>query len=69
MKWTREQLISACQHEWEWLCHEDYNPEEDRTMEEHLEMLKGLTFEQLMLEAMVDNEKELDEFMGHHYSQ
>ena len=65
MTYTKEQLVKALQDEWEFLCREDYNPDEDGTMEEHLEWLKGLTYEQLVEETGTDEEiYSLDEFMS-----
>jgi hypothetical protein len=36
MKYTRAQLIDALQNEYEYLCHDDFDPDVDMTMEEHL---------------------------------
>ena len=29
MNYTKEQLIDALVHEWDYLCHDDYDPEDD----------------------------------------
>jgi hypothetical protein len=34
MNYTKEQLIDALVHEWDYLCHDDYDPE-DPTPEEY----------------------------------
>ena len=29
MKYTKEQLVDALCAEWDWLCHDDFDPEND----------------------------------------
>jgi len=60
---SREELIAALQREYEWLCHDDFDPEEDLTMEEHLEMLQELSYDELVEETSTDDIFTLDEFM------
>jgi len=60
---SREELIDALQREYEWLCHDDFDPEEDLTMEEHLEMLQELSYDELVEETSTDDIFTLDEFM------
>ncbi len=67
MKYTRAQLIDALQNEYEYLCHDDFDPDVDMTMEEHLEWLDTLTIEELVKETDTDDEGyTLDEFMHNH---
>ena len=67
MKYTRAQLIDALQHEYEYLCHEDFDPEVDMSMEEHLERLNTLTLEELIEETDTDDEGyTLEEYMENH---
>ena len=47
---TREQLIDALVKESEYLCHDDFNPDEDPTPEEYLEMINTLSYEELVEE-------------------
>ena len=61
MTYTKEQLVKALQDEWEFLCHDDYDPDKDGTMEEHLEWLKGLTYEQLIEETSTGETFTIDE--------
>jgi len=63
MNYTREQLIDALQREYEWLCHDDFDPDEDLTMEEHLDMLQQLSYDELVEETSTDDIFTLDEFM------
>ena len=37
MTYTNEELITALVKEYEWLCHDDFDPEEDCTPEEYLD--------------------------------
>jgi len=48
MTYTKEQLINALQREYEYLTHDDFNPFEDMTAEEHLEWLHTLPWEDLV---------------------
>ena len=67
MKYTKAQLIDALQHEHEYLCHEDFDPDVDMSMEEHLEWLNTLTIEELVKETDTDDEGyTLEEYMENH---
>jgi diadenosine tetraphosphatase ApaH/serine/threonine PP2A family protein phosphatase len=66
MKYTKEQLVDALQHEYDYLCHEDFDPDVDMTLEEHLEWLNTLTLEELIEETSTDEGYTLDEFMYNH---
>jgi hypothetical protein len=52
---TREQLIDALVKEYEYLCHDDYDPDEDITPEEYLEMINTLSYEELVSETSADD--------------
>ena len=54
MQYTREQLIEANYNEYVWLCHDDFDPDEDPTPEEYLEMLNGMTDQELIEESGTD---------------
>ena len=60
---TREQLISALVKEYEWLCHDDFDPEEDCTPEEYLDSIKDLSYDELVEETQTDDIFTLDQFM------
>jgi len=60
---TREQLISALVKEYEWLCHDDFDPEEDCTPEEYLDAIKDLSYDELVEETQTDDIFTLDQFM------
>ena len=56
MNYTKAQLIDALCAEWDYLCHDDFNPEEDQTTEEYREDLIEMTIEQLVEETGTDPE-------------
>jgi len=60
MTYTKEQLIDALVHEWDYLCHDDYDPDDD-TPEEYRLKLEFLTIETSTGEGYT-----LDEFMENH---
>ena len=60
---SKEQLIDALYHEYVFLCHDDFNPDEDPTPEEYLKMIKEMSMEELIEEACIDEEFTIDEFM------
>ena len=60
---TRDHLITALQHEYQFLCHDDFDPDVDMSESEHLDYLNSLTLEQLIDETTTDDEYTLDDFM------
>jgi hypothetical protein len=63
MNYTKAQLVDALVAEWEYLCHDDYDPE-DLTPEEYRKEMQELTIEQLVEETDTDSEGlTLDEYM------
>lgn len=65
MNYSREQLINALVAEWEYLCHDDFDPGVDLTPEEYLEFIEPLSYEELVLETGTDQEYTLDDYMNH----
>jgi len=63
MSYTKEQLIEALYQEYLFLCHDDFDPDEDPTPEEYLEMLKEMEYDELIEETSTDEEFSLNEFM------
>ena len=45
MNYTRADLINALCAEWDYLCHDDFDPENDQTTEEYREDLQNYTLE------------------------
>jgi hypothetical protein len=62
MKYTKAQLIDALVAEGEYLCHDDYDPE-DQTPEEYREDLIEMTLEELVEETSTGEGYTLDEWM------
>jgi hypothetical protein len=62
MNHTRADIINALVAEWEYLCHEDFDPE-DQTPEEYREELQDFTLEQLIEETSTGEGYTLDEWM------
>jgi len=63
MTYTREQLINALVNEYEYLCHDDFDPDVDLTTEEYRLKLECYNDEDLINEASVDEHFTLDQFM------
>ena len=59
---NRAHLITALHHEYEFLCHDDFDPEVDPTPEEYVLMLQHLSDEDLIDEASAED---IDEFIRH----
>tara|TARA_R110001606_G_scaffold9856_3_gene42261 strand:- start:434 stop:703 length:270 start_codon:yes stop_codon:yes gene_type:complete len=63
MDYTKEQLINALCAEYDYLCHDDFNPDVDPTLDEYMDSLQDYTYEQLVEETCTDEGYTLDEFM------
>ena len=67
MQYTRQQLIDALQHEYDYLIHNDFDPDVDMSSDEHLEYLNSLSVEQLIDETDTDDKfYTLDDYMYNH---
>jgi len=63
MTYTNEELITALVKEYEWLCHDDFDPDTDPTPEEYLDSIKDLSYDELVEETQTDDFFTLDLFM------
>ena len=63
MAYQKQQLIQALVREYEYLCHDDFDPNVDPTPEEYLDSIKDLSYDELVEEAQVDDHFTLDNFM------
>ena len=52
---NRSHLISALYHEYQWLCHDDFDADTDATPDEYLAMLQRLSDDELIDESSSDN--------------
>ena len=62
MNYTKAQLIDALVAEWEYLCHDDYDPE-DQTPEEYRKDLIEMTLDELVEETSTDEYYTFEEYM------
>ena len=58
------ELIEALYNEYVFLCHDDFDPDEDPTPEEYLEMLKEMTYDELVKETMTDEIFTMKEYLS-----
>ena len=63
MDYNREQLIKALCAEYDYLCHDDFNPDTDPTLDEYFELMEKMSFDELVEETCTDEHYTLDEFM------
>ena len=63
MNYTKQQLIDALCAEYDYLCHEDFNPDTDPTLDEYRDDIEKLTVDELIEETSTDEHFTLDEFM------
>ena len=54
MTFTKTQLIDALCAEWDDLCHDDFDPENEPTTEEYREDLMNMNMDQLIEETTTD---------------
>ena len=62
MKYTKEQLIDALVREYDYLCHDDYDPDDD-TPEEYQLKLECYSVNELIEETSTGKGYTLEEFM------
>jgi hypothetical protein len=63
MTYTREQLITALAAEYDYLCHDDFDPDVDMSPAEHLSYLQALSLDDLIADTDTDDEFTIDDFM------
>lgn len=63
MIYTNEQLIKALYNEYVFLCHDDFDPNEDIDPDDYLEMIKTFSYDELISETGTDDTLTLQEFM------
>jgi len=56
-------LINALVAEYQYLCHDDFDPDEDLTPEEYLEMLRKMSYDELVEEANVDEDFTVKDYL------
>ena len=63
MAYQKQQLIQALVKEYEYLCHDDFDPDVDPTPEQYLDSIKDLSYDELVEETQTDDYFTLDHFM------
>jgi len=63
MTYTREQLINALVNEYDYLCHDDFDPDVDLTTEEYRLKIECYSDDELVEETQTDDFFTLDLFM------
>jgi len=63
MIFPKEALIEALFNEYVWLCHDDYDPDVDIAPEDYLNMLKGMSYDELVEETDTDENFTLMEYI------
>jgi|TARA_Y100000310_G_scaffold331555_1_gene405332 hypothetical protein len=63
MIYTKDQLINALCAEYDYLCHDDFNPDTDPTLDEYFELMEKMSFDELVEETCTDEHYTLEEFM------
>ena len=66
MTYTREQLITALAAEYDYLCHDDFDPDVDMSPAEHLSYLQSLSLDDLIAETSTDDIYTVDEFIANY---
>ncbi len=64
--YTRTQLIDALSHEYDFLCHDDFDPDNDMSSSEYRDYLDSLSYDQLVADTDTDDGYTLDEFITNH---
>ena len=65
MTYTRQQLIDALQREYEYLCHDCPDDDDDLTTAEYAEFLQSLTLDELIDETSCEDDSyTLDEYLA-----
>ena len=61
--YSREQLIDALQVEYIQLMHDVEPTDDDFTLDEHLDYLNAMSYDELVVETATDDENPLSEFI------
>ena len=65
MNYSKAQLIDALCAEWDYLCHDDFDPENDQTTEEYREELQNYSMKELVEETCTGDDYTIEDFMNH----
>ena len=62
--YSHQQLVDALSAEYEFLCHDDFDPDVDMTPSEHLDYLNSMSHAELIAETSTDDIFTLSDFMS-----
>lgn len=62
---SKEKLINALVKEYEFLCHDDFDPDNDPTPEEYRFLLRDLSIDELIEETSTGEDYSLKEYLEH----
>jgi hypothetical protein len=65
MSYTKEQLVDALVREYEFLCHDDFDPDVDIPPEDYRFLLRDLTIDELIEETSTGEDYSLKEYLEH----
>jgi hypothetical protein len=64
--YSHQQLVDALSAEYEFLCHEDFDPDVDMSQAEYVDYLNTLSIAQLIAETDTDDNYTLEEYIFNH---
>ena len=64
--YSHQQLVDALSAEYEFLCHDDFDPDVDMSASEYVDYLNTLSVTQLIAETDTDDNYTLQEYMSNH---
>ena len=64
--YSHQQLVDALSAEYEFLCHDDFDPDVDMSASEYVDYLNTLSVAQLIAETDTDDSYTLQEYMFNH---
>ena len=64
MTYTKQQLVDALVREYEFLCHDDFDPDLDASPEEYRMMMEEMNMKDLIEETNTDDNFSLEEYMS-----
>ena len=65
MNLTKEKLIEALHNEYVFICHDDFDPDNDPTPEEYLVILQRMSVDELIEETSTGEDYSLKEYLEH----
>ena len=64
--YSHQQLVDALSAEYEFLCHDDFDPDVDMSASEYVDYLNTLSISQLIAETDTDDNYTIQEYMSNH---